>query len=618
MLKLSPVYNDALFSQEKGSLYVKEDLLDIYSPQPFEIPDWKPSRQIGHLTDLKIWIFDIETEGLDPNIHKIKMIGNLLNNNKILILDWLEYTEIEMLQTFFHYLEQLKPDILTGHNIWKFDLPFILRRCEILGIKHPFYGGNEKIFRTAMEFGRSVIFNQYHLKYGYHKVNIIDTLLQARSKDYVERKLNSFSLKSIPVEWGLREKDDRTELTYKEMLQCYSDNNISLMTKYLTDDLIDTKLIFDRIFPEIFYQKLFLDWSYQSLATSGNGSKWNSILSEFYQEEFIPQSKLWFEGGYTWGQPGLFEWIEKLDVESLYPSIQLRYCIHSSKDFNFNQLKVLNYLKKERVRLKKLPDKSSQDMSGALKIFINSSYGFLGVAGLSFNDMRAGALVTAYGRLIVKKMVDSITSCGGKCIEVDTDGVLYQLKGHSGDIIHKVTQSSMPEGINIDREFLGESHAAKLLFVPPKSKEKKDETEEQGMKKNYIIIGKKTIAKGRYAKRNSCKLEREFQVKFLELYSKNPRDAFNYYKSLILKIQTGSLDYNDIIVRRKVSSNEKKIYELNLVDSDGNTEFYYVPLLVVMKKKTKFISEKGNKGHYCIKYYTELIEKQYNEIKQYI
>lgn len=608
-----------LFTIQKNKLSVNDNLLDIYASNDKLIPDWQPTKEIGSINDIKIWFFDIETTGIDPNLNQVKMIGNMLNNGKILIFNWLEFSEIEMLQTFFIMLEKVKPDVLTGHNIWKFDIPFIIRRCQILGIKHPFWGGKEKIFRTAQDFGKPTIFNQYWLKFNGHTINIIDTMLQTKSKDFVERKLISYSLKSIPIDWGLREKTDRLELDYTELLECYNSNNTQKITEYLIDDLKDTALIFDRIFPEIFYQTLFLDWKLQSIATSGNGSKWNTILKEFYPYEQIkPEDKLSFDGGYTWGKAGIFHNIEKLDVSSLYPSIMLRYGIHSKKDYKGYQLRILKYLTTERLRLKKLKDdKNAQDMSNALKIFINSSYGFLGVTGLEFNDMQAAALVTAYGRVIVKKMRDVITSAGSECVEIDTDGILYQLNKNNGEDIRKIVQDNLPSGIVIDREKFGKEYGAKLLFVPPQKNN--DDDENNGLKKNYIIVSNdKTIAKGRYAKRNVCKLEREFQVKFLELYVNSKNDAIKYYKEIIRKIKEGRLEIEDIKIKRKAKSNEKKVYELGLVDSDGVCEYYMIPTLIVMTTKTKWDSIPGNRGHYCINFYVDLIEKQFNQMKLYL
>lgn len=623
MITQGKMFDDSLFYVEGKKLLINDQQLDIYEPLKVTIPPWQPTINLQPLSSVKVCYFDLETEDRDPYYHKIMMIGMLLSNGKVLILDWTQYTEREMIECFFYQLSQLKPDVLVGHNVWMFDINFLIVRCQILGINHPFGNPRQKVFRTAYHNGSPAVFNQYFLRYSGQQVSIIDTYLQVLSKDYSERRLTSYSLKKIPIQWGLRAESTRVELTHNQIKECYENNNVELITDYLIDDLKDTELLFNRLFPEIYYQKLFLpDWSLQSLATSGNGSKWNSILCNHYGYEPKPDIKYDFDGGFTLATAGVFKNVEKLDVESLYPSLMDRYLIYSRKDYQMHQLGVLKYAKIERLRLKKLPDAESQAMQSALKIFINSSYGFLGTAGIPFNDMRAGLLVTAYGQKIVKLMYQGLLNAGVTPIETDTDGIFYALGYKDGGEVYKYLQSLMPMGIVLDREKLGTDgkHQADLLYIPPIDEKKKKENEDtDGLKKNYLIIsGDKIIAKGIYKKRNFEKLRKNFQPEFLRLYNKDPELAFKYYRDLMDTIKSGSLDLELIKIRRKAAITEKEVRKLGLVDNDGYCEFYYGLHLKVLKKSTKWESIKVNTGDYSIQYYCEMIENQFNELKRFL
>lgn len=642
------MFRDELFLKDGNKLLVNDDLLNL-----FEYFQHSGSIEVNKIikpyNDLTRWFFDIETEGLDPNIHAIKMIGNKLSNGKFLILDWTEYTEKEMLLYFFNALEKVKPEVLTGYNIWAFDIPFIIRRCEILGIMHPFWGGKEKCFRTAQKWGRPAIFNQYWLK----GTNIIDCYLQVLSKDFSERKLTGHSLKVVPVQWGLRDKV-RVELSYKEMLECYRTNNAQLMTEYLKDDLNDTQLICDIVLPDIYYQKLLLpDWKLQSLATSGNGSKWNNIMEKFYGYSPQPDDKLSFKGGFTQGLAGIFNDVEKLDVSSLYPSIMRVYGICSRKDPLAYQLLLLGSLTDTRLALKAKAheDIEADRMQSFMKIFINSSYGFLGVTGCGFNDMRAASLVTAYGRRIIKLMEKLIRDCGAIPIELDTDGIIYSLNGQDGAFVHKYLNDNMPKGINIDREKLGGSkHTADLLFIPPvmdkkgrltyievddyefEGVKKTEITEDDndsvgdilGLRKNYIILtieGEKfkTVAKGKYKKRNLSKFEKEFQVNCLKILLEHGKQAvIDYYQKTISTIEKGMLDIDSITVVRKASKAEKDVFKRGLVDDDGMATYYVGQEVVVMKTKTKIPDCKVNKGLYSVPHYKTVIQRQFSEIEMFL
>ncbi|OBQ31647.1 MAG: hypothetical protein AN487_23840, partial [Anabaena sp. CRKS33] len=74
-------------------------------------------------------------------------------------------------------------------------------------------------------------------------------------------------------------------------------------------------------------------------------------------------------------------------------------------------LSILDYLTRERLRLKELGkagDLAAKQAEAALKVLINSLFGFYGTSGVGFNDMEAAALVTAYGRRILRFMIDVI------------------------------------------------------------------------------------------------------------------------------------------------------------------------------------------------------------------
>lgn len=82
--------------------------------------------------------FDIETTGLDPNIHRIFMIG-IKNNRgyeKVLKVSKKDdnLSEKEVICNFFDVIYELKPSVITHYNGENFDWDFILKRCEILNI----------------------------------------------------------------------------------------------------------------------------------------------------------------------------------------------------------------------------------------------------------------------------------------------------------------------------------------------------------------------------------------------------------------------------------------------------------------------------------------------------
>ena len=101
--------------------------------------------------NLRRMIFDLETEGLDPKKHRIKLNGVRINrpieyNGKI----WQDFilktkynendteeeknkTELNVIDQFLRLIYTFKPDVITAHNGENFDWNFIIERCKILG-----------------------------------------------------------------------------------------------------------------------------------------------------------------------------------------------------------------------------------------------------------------------------------------------------------------------------------------------------------------------------------------------------------------------------------------------------------------------------------------------------
>ena len=95
-------------------------------------------------------IFDLETEGLDPTKHRIKLNGVKLNRDVTVkgktYHNWgrifrLEGTteeeknasELKIIDTMLRLIYTFKPDVITAHNGENFDWNFLITRCKMLG-----------------------------------------------------------------------------------------------------------------------------------------------------------------------------------------------------------------------------------------------------------------------------------------------------------------------------------------------------------------------------------------------------------------------------------------------------------------------------------------------------
>jgi hypothetical protein len=114
--------------------------------------------------DILRMIFDLETEGLDPRKHRIKLNG--IRMNRSVTIRGKEYqnferifditgktkaekdaSELKIIDTMLKIIYTFRPDVITAHNGENFDWNFIITRCEMLGttmeeMSKPYFNGD--------------------------------------------------------------------------------------------------------------------------------------------------------------------------------------------------------------------------------------------------------------------------------------------------------------------------------------------------------------------------------------------------------------------------------------------------------------------------------------------
>jgi DNA polymerase, archaea type len=654
-----------------GKVDIDETCIDIFKLDTTQIKPWQPKIKLKPYEQLTKIYLDIETCGLNPETDRIYLIGVRNGRGKNRIFGFED--ESKTLKSLFKLLEENKPDILFTFNGFDFDLPFIIRRAEMLGIPHQFYVSPKKTrHTTAQKFGEAAVFNSvYFNNRGANPTAVIDLYHQLLSWDFVARKLLTHNLKDSPVALKLR-KEPRLDLGYQGILDAWQ-NDRKKLEEYLVFDLEDTELLGDFLMPGVYYQQEYLpDWKIQAIATAGNGSKWNDILKKHYGYDEVATPKLNYKGALTFGLAGFYRNIAKIDVKSLYPNCQKIYGIHSSKDPHRHQLSVLNFALEEKDRLEELgkSDRVAKERRGTTKVIANSGYGALG-SGIPYNDYCAAAAVTAYGRAIFRFMFKFIERYPGTIIlSADTDGLYYSCStDNDGSLrkqIHADLQAALPKGVEIAYELTG-----KGMFVPSSDKlsakekleaqavkledrlqklntgkitptttqkisdlaDKLEQTKKtiteydfendttfnngNGIRKNYIIVldSGKLYLKGKYVKRNVSLLERTFQPELVKLLTLEGEEAaIAYYHELRDLIESGQASTDLLKVTRKAAVTHKTVRELGLVADDGTCIHWECDRENPSQRSKKRITEKTNSEPYSKWFYVKLLDEMFLEV----
>ena len=125
----------------------------------------------------------------------------------------------------------------------------------------------------------------------------------------------------------------------------------------------------------------------------------------------------------------------KADVASLYPSLMRSYRIGPARDHLGAMLTLVDRLVELRLAAKASARQSAPEsaerygyeaVSAAMKLVVNSAYGYLAAGGLTrFADVQAANEVTRRGRETLELVCRELASRGVTLLEADTDGVYF-------------------------------------------------------------------------------------------------------------------------------------------------------------------------------------------------
>ncbi len=507
---------------------------------------------------------DIETSTLMPDQSGAQVLMIALSDTRG-YEELLEGDEKAIIEQLVERIQQLDPDVIEGHNLFGFDLPYLAVRATALGIPLIFgrdgselrfgsprqciIGANNRTFTPAYAHGR----------------HLIDTYLAVQRFDIGRGDLESYGLKEATQQLGIA-APDRIYLE-RELIPELWRTDPDTVRRYCLQDVHETRRLADLTLPTEFYQCQMLPDTLQNLAVIGTGEKANLMFVRAYlaQGYAIPtqQAARSYPGGYTEVRKiGLIPRIVKADVESLYPSIMLHYRIKPSADHLDVFLPTLERLRHLRLdakaRAKKTQGAESaywDGLQGSFKILINSYYGYLG-APFNFNDYDAAEAVTLKGQELVKLIATEIERLGGVVVEIDTDGVYFQPPAHvqiEADEIAFVEQVGkvLPEGIRLAYD--GRYKA--MLSIKTK---------------NYVLQGYdgKLIFKGASLRsRADEKFGREFLNRAIEsLLNGKPHEVGEDYQRLAKQILNGEIEIEQLCRRERITEKSKQpnhpLYEL--------------------------------------------------------
>ncbi|MDQ2919097.1 MAG: DNA polymerase II, partial [Verrucomicrobiota bacterium] len=347
-----------------------------------------------------------------------------------------EESERDAIKRLTSLLKERDPDVIEGHDLFRFDLPYLVARARKAKVKLDWgrSGGFLRSRPSRLQIAEKTI---DYPKFAVDGRHFVDTFILAQLYDVGMRTLSGFERLDVAQHFGFCDSAEVSSLAGKELQREYLTSSERYRARALCA-VRETRAVAELLSPSYFIQAQIFPYNYQDVIVRGNATRINALFLREYlrQRHSIPELPMpvGFEGGYTdIFFTGVARNVWHCDIASLYPSVMLQFDCFPVTD----QLQIFRHLltdlrtfrleAKASMRAEKTPARQRHfhALQNTFKILINSFYGYLGFGQGHFADFDAAARVTQIGRDLLKKMIDWLGNRGAQVIEVDTDGIYF-------------------------------------------------------------------------------------------------------------------------------------------------------------------------------------------------
>jgi DNA polymerase I len=404
--------------------------------------------------DVRRLQLDLETTGLDPDIDRIFMVALRGPHGEHELIEAAADTdaaEAELLHDLARSVEAFDPDVIENHNLHGFDLPFLMRRAERLGVRLALGRHADADFRLRPaargarlgQAGARSLERLQRARYTLPGRELIDSLDAVRRHDFSARDLPGHGLKAVARHLGLA-APDREYIAGSQVHETYR-SDPERVRRYALGDVDEAAGVARVLGGAAFSLSQMAPRRYERSSDAGAAT---GVLDPLLLRAYLRAGRALPAHGASDGTPhqgaalhlfasGVAERIVKADVASLYPSLMRQYRIGPRRDVLGVFLTIIDQLVERRLRAKaaaRLAPPGSLErfqleaLSAAIKLVVNSGYGYLGAVGLTrFADVHAANDVTRRGRELLAEMCRELERRGVQLLEADTDGVYFSV-----------------------------------------------------------------------------------------------------------------------------------------------------------------------------------------------
>lgn len=606
--------------------------------------------------------FDLETYSSAKqfsNAEKdpIIMIGYVSDKTqKVLSYKHAKFKELELLKNEKECISRLvelikkeEIDFIYTYNGDSFDFPFIKTRAKKNSIDFGI-GFNEeepKAKRQGIDFAVKIkgvqhvdVFQLMKLLVRFSVINLV-----------------KFDLESVVEQlYG----EEKTKVFAHELNESWdSGKELEKSMQYNLEDTLQTMRLAKQYLPMIIeFSKLVKQTPFEvSRASASFLVEFLLIDKCFHSEILVPnkpietavkkRSLVKYEGGYV-REPvaGLHENIAVMDFRSLYPSIMIShnvspetlncecckkekknlapsgdyFCTKQTGFLSSILQELLNKRMKIKNELKKIDKKNPKYQTlfaqqYALKILLNSFYGYLGYARSRWYSFESAQAIASWARYYVKQIAEKAELAGFESLYNDTDSHFLKIPKNKTKKDVEEFVKKINTGLTGAMELELEGFYKRGIFVTKK--------DGGAAKKRYALLdenGNLKIVGFEYVRRDWSKIAKQTQKQVIEAVLKEgkPDKAIEIVRKVIQELREGKVLNKDLIVFTQLTKSPHR-YELDAPHVNAakkamkkGKHFESGSIIdFIITKNGKSISEKAEiaeyvkEGDYDAEYYIE-------------
>jgi DNA polymerase I len=548
----------------KGNYQV--DLVCLAKTRPRMIEEHK-------LPNFRILALDIEVynpRGMpNPDRDPIIIISTMTKEDgiKMFVADDSK-NDAKIIREFVDYLRKYDPDIIVGYNNNGFDWPYLVNRSSRVGVKLTISRmGNPpepSVYGHWSVIGRANV----------DLYNFIEEMGEIKVK----------SLDRAAEFLGVMRRDERVLIPGHRIYEYWDDKSKrDLLLRYAKDDVVSTYGLAEKLLPFAIQLSSISGLPLDQVGASSVGARveWMIFYEAVKRGELAPNREErpyeTYKGAVVLEpRPGLHEDIAVIDFSSMYPSIMMKYNVSPDtlvigdcndcyvapeNNYRFRKtpeglypglLRVLvESRRKVRELMKNYPENSPDwvllnERQRALKVMANAMYGYCGWLGARWYRREVAEAVTAWGRNLLKTVIEKARSLGLPIIYGDTDSLFVKNIGDKVDALINYINNELGFDVKVDKVY------RRVLFTEAK--------------KRYVgltIDGEVDIVGFEAVRGDWAEVAKDVQENVAEIVLKtgDVGKAVAYVKSIIDKLKAFQFDIDDVIIWKTLdkSLNEYKV-----------------------------------------------------------